>query len=77
MNNGAAHADELLRNADVAMYAAKAEGKNSVRVFEPSMHTALSSASSCEGDLRRRCRRASSTWSTSRSSTLDGPASSA
>jgi diguanylate cyclase (GGDEF)-like protein/PAS domain S-box-containing protein len=31
-------ADELLRNADMAMYAAKASGKNSVHAFEEAMH---------------------------------------
>ena len=35
------HADELLRNADVAMYTAKADGKSRYAVFEPTMHAAL------------------------------------
>jgi diguanylate cyclase (GGDEF)-like protein/PAS domain S-box-containing protein len=39
MNDGAAHPDELLRNADIAMYAAKASGKNSVHAFEQRLHT--------------------------------------
>jgi diguanylate cyclase (GGDEF)-like protein len=34
-------ADELLRNADVAMYTAKADGKSRFAVFEPTMHAAL------------------------------------
>jgi diguanylate cyclase (GGDEF)-like protein/PAS domain S-box-containing protein len=38
MNDGPAHADELLRNADIAMYAAKADGKNSVHAFEQKLH---------------------------------------
>jgi diguanylate cyclase (GGDEF)-like protein/PAS domain S-box-containing protein len=33
-------ADEVLRNADVAMYTAKSNGKNRLEVFEPGMHTA-------------------------------------
>lgn len=32
--------EELLRNADVAMYAAKASGKGRYAIFEPSMHVA-------------------------------------
>jgi diguanylate cyclase (GGDEF)-like protein len=34
-------ADELLRDADVAMYAAKTSGKRRVARFDPSMHAAL------------------------------------
>jgi diguanylate cyclase (GGDEF)-like protein len=34
-------ADELLRNADVAMYIAKANGKGRAAVFEPTMHAAI------------------------------------
>ncbi len=35
---GTADAEELLRNADVAMYMAKRDSKGSYRVFEPEMH---------------------------------------
>ncbi|HEY3073083.1 MAG TPA: EAL domain-containing protein [Candidatus Limnocylindrales bacterium] len=34
-------ADDLLRNADVAMYMAKARGKGSVSVYDPEMHAAV------------------------------------
>jgi diguanylate cyclase (GGDEF)-like protein/PAS domain S-box-containing protein len=44
--------DELLRDADLAMYRAKAEGKGCYRVFERSMHTALVDRLELEEDLR-------------------------
>jgi len=37
--SGARSADELLSNADVAMYSAKAAGKRRYATFEPQMHT--------------------------------------
>jgi diguanylate cyclase (GGDEF)-like protein len=46
-------ADEALRRADVAMYAAKAEGKSRYREFEMSMHEALSERARLEADLAR------------------------
>src|SRR5205085_11200417 len=36
---GAVTADELLANADVAMYSAKSSGKRRYAVYEPHMHT--------------------------------------
>jgi diguanylate cyclase (GGDEF)-like protein/PAS domain S-box-containing protein len=48
-----ASADALLRNADVAMYRAKSEGKNCYRLFEPAMHSAAVARLELEGDLRR------------------------
>ena len=38
---GTCSADELIRNADVAMYAAKAQGKNRWVAFEAGMHVAI------------------------------------
>ncbi|HEX2038101.1 MAG TPA: EAL domain-containing protein [Acidimicrobiales bacterium] len=46
-------ADALLRNADVAMYMAKAEGKNRFELFNPSMHSAMLERLDIEADLRR------------------------
>ncbi|MEO7217691.1 MAG: diguanylate cyclase, partial [Gemmatimonadaceae bacterium] len=46
-------ADEVLRNADVAMYSAKGAGKDRYQFFAPSMHTALVDRVELEGDLRR------------------------
>jgi diguanylate cyclase (GGDEF)-like protein/PAS domain S-box-containing protein len=46
-------ADIVLRNADVAMYTAKAAGKGRYQFFEPSMHTAVVERVELEADLRR------------------------
>jgi diguanylate cyclase (GGDEF)-like protein/PAS domain S-box-containing protein len=42
----------LLRNADVAMYIAKSQGKNQFAIFENEMHNALIKRSELENDLR-------------------------
>jgi diguanylate cyclase (GGDEF)-like protein/PAS domain S-box-containing protein len=46
-------ADEVLRNADVAMYTAKSNGKSRLEVFEPGMHTAALTRLALKGDLER------------------------
>jgi diguanylate cyclase (GGDEF)-like protein len=50
---GTEHADELLRNADVAMYTAKESGKNRVSVFEPTMHAAIVERHALSAELSR------------------------
>ncbi len=50
---GTERADELLRNADVAMYTAKASGKNRVSVFEPTMHAAIVERHALSAELSR------------------------
>jgi diguanylate cyclase (GGDEF)-like protein/PAS domain S-box-containing protein len=45
--------DELLRNADVAMYAAKSAARGSWVFFDPSMHTALVDRVTLEADMRK------------------------
>ncbi len=52
MADGAGTADVLLRNADLAMYRAKADPHQSVVVFEPAMHDALLARLEVEEDLR-------------------------
>jgi len=45
--------DELIRNADMAMYVAKHDGKACVRRYEPSLHHAALDRLELEADLRR------------------------
>jgi diguanylate cyclase (GGDEF)-like protein len=45
--------DVLLKNADLALYAAKAEGRRTFRFFEPEMEERLSSRHAMERDLRQ------------------------
>ncbi len=45
-------AEELLRDADIAMYAAKSSGKNSYAVFETEMHRARRGRHELEADLQ-------------------------
>ena len=50
--------DEVLRNADLAMYRAKAAGKGRHEVFEPGMHAAVLERLDLEADLRNAVDRA-------------------
>ena len=49
----ASSAEELLRDADVAMYRAKSEGKSRYVVFEPAMRDRLQARTELESELRR------------------------
>jgi diguanylate cyclase (GGDEF)-like protein/PAS domain S-box-containing protein len=44
--------EELLKRADLAMYQAKAAGRNTLRFFDPQMQTAVSARATLETDLR-------------------------
>nr|HPH14770.1 EAL domain-containing protein [Burkholderiaceae bacterium] len=45
--------DELLKRADVAMYQAKAAGRNTLRFFDPAMQAAVAARADLEKDLRQ------------------------
>ena len=51
--DGKETADELLRNADVAMYDAKSKGKGCYAIFESKMHETILSQVELEADFRR------------------------
>lgn len=47
------NADEIMKRSDLAMYQAKAQGRNAICFFDPSMQEAASKRSEIETDLRR------------------------
>jgi diguanylate cyclase (GGDEF)-like protein len=50
---GRASADALVRNADLALYAAKGAGRGKHRLYEPSMHSEAAERQLLENDLRQ------------------------
>ena len=53
VDGGPSDAEELLRNADVAMYMAKESGKSRYQVFEPAMHDTALRRLELKADLQR------------------------
>jgi diguanylate cyclase (GGDEF)-like protein len=47
---------DILRAADIALYAAKTAGRNTAAIFEPSMEDGLRARRELENDLRHACR---------------------
>ena len=47
-----ADAEDLLNKADIALYASKASGRNSYRIFEPEMMAAVNEHNKLEADMR-------------------------
>lgn len=50
---GYEHASDIVRDADNAMYRAKAKGRGSYEVFQPDMHTRVMAQLQLENDLRQ------------------------
>ena len=50
--DGRFRAEDVMRDADLAMYAAKSRGRNAWAEFEPSMYEAMSADTRMEADLR-------------------------
>jgi len=48
--------DDLMKQADLAMYKAKAAGRNAVRFFDPDMESAVMARAALEADLRQAIR---------------------
>ena len=55
---GGSEADDLLRNADLALYRAKSKGKGQEQVYEPQMHAAMVERMELEEALARALRNA-------------------
>ena len=51
--HGGETVEQLLKNAEIAMYQAKASGRNTVRFFDPEMQASLDRHSALENDLRQ------------------------
>ena len=58
LDQGYKDAEDVLRNADIAMYRAKLEGKSRYIMFDPSMETHTRSTFQLASDLRRAAERA-------------------
>lgn len=52
INDQPATQDDLLQRADLAMYQAKAQGRNTLRFFDPAMQAAAAARAELEADLR-------------------------
>ena len=63
------HEDELIRQADVALYRAKQDGRGRFRLFEPEMDAEVQARQDSSGSCGTHSSEASSRFTTSRNST--------
>ena len=52
-NSNSQTTDELLKQADIAMYQAKKEGRNTLRFFDPQMQASITARVALEAELRK------------------------
>ncbi len=52
-NDNQATIDAILKQADIAMYQAKTDGRNAIRFYDPRMQEAITARASLEKDLRK------------------------
>lgn len=53
LNDGHPSIEDLLKQADIAMYEAKKSGRNTLRFFDPQMQASITGTFSLEGELRK------------------------
>jgi diguanylate cyclase (GGDEF)-like protein/PAS domain S-box-containing protein len=64
--------DDLLKRADLAMYQAKASGRNTIRFFDPDMQTVVTARVALETDLRQGLQQQEFTLNYQRQADSDG-----
>jgi diguanylate cyclase (GGDEF)-like protein len=66
--------EDILKQADLAMYQAKSAGRNTLRFFDPVMQAEINARTRLEAELHQAWSKANSACTTSRKSTMGSPA---